>query len=436
MRHARVWSITLGMAIAGNSVALAQEKSDTNLPVSLTSGGLILDDEPQEFTVEVEQTPTPAPAPAPALAPKAPAKLPRSAQANEGTELIQTVYPNGSPRISKQVALDPEGNYVNHGEYQEWSEAGGLLLNGHYDMGKQTGVWIRTLQAKESKLFESEPYKRFKAPFQSTAVFEDGKLHGLWAITDKEGNKVSEIQLSSGKRDGLAVWYNPSGTVLWQSEYTDGVLHGTFVEKDAAGKVTRQTQFINGRKVDKKSESYANKKTKSEYQFLTAPQALVTPDNWNTTTLAVYKVEGEEIRSGLFTTFYEGGSVRSQTNYVNGIQDGEFLSWYSNNQRESAGRYSNGRQSGKWSWWHENGMRKATATYENGAIVGTVLAWNDQGIKINPGDFAKAQSEAAKSVPGATEKSATNAKSPQQPARSTNAASSRSASNSRRPGSK
>ncbi|MFO0940819.1 MAG: hypothetical protein U0930_08625 [Pirellulales bacterium] len=304
-------------------------------------------------------------------------------------ELVQQLHPNGSLKVAKHVKLDVNGNYVSHGEYQEWAESGELKMSGHFNMGKRDGLWIRFCHAKESKLLETEPYNKFKAPFQSTAEFVGGKLHGLWTITDKDGKKVSEIQLAEGKRSGIATWYHSNGAVFWQSEYKNGLLDGVFTEKDSTGKVTRQTQYIQGQKAEKNSEYYANKKRKLEYQFLTPAQVPVTLDDWNSTTLATYDVKGNEVKHGTYTVYYENGSVRSQVTYNQGVQEGSFVGFFPNNQREVVGVYLGGKQHGKWSWWHENGMRKAVANYDHGVLVEAALAWNDQGERIEANELPK-----------------------------------------------
>ena len=306
-------------------------------------------------------------------------------------ELVQQLYANGSPRISKHVKLDANGNYVNHGEYQEFGPTGDLVVSGEYRMGQQHGLWIRICATKQSKLFESEPYAKFKAPFQSTAEFAEGKLNGVWSISDKDGKKVSEIQFASGQRNGLATWFHPNGTVFWQSEYKAGKLNGAFIEKDVSGKITRQNKFVDGHRLAKSTEHYASKKIKVEFDVLSPAQVLVSPDDWNTSTLATYDPKGDEIKHGSYTYYYETGAVRSKSNYKNGLQDGEFAAWYSNNQREVVGSYVDGKQHGKWSWWHENGMRKAIANYEHGQLTEPAMAWNDQGVRVEASELIESK---------------------------------------------
>jgi antitoxin component YwqK of YwqJK toxin-antitoxin module len=430
MRKTAVWSGAIGIIIASNSSALAQQNLNSSakpFSIELNSSRSILENDREEYTVVVETPAVVSPAVVPAVS---------STGLPEGVELVQQLYPNGSPRIAKHVTLDSKGNYVNHGEYQEWSEKGDLMVSGQYDMGKQKGLWVRYCDANSAKLFASEPYKRFKAPFQSTVEFADGKMNGVWTIADKDNIKISEIQLVAGKRNGRAVWYHPTGNILWQSEYQDGLLSGNFIEKDATGKMTRQIQYLNGQKGEKKTEYHANKKPKQEYQYLTSAQTVVTLDDWNTSSLATYDSaatdhsKAEIIKHGSSISYYENGSVQSQTSFKNGLQDGEFVSWYPNKQKEITGHYSHGRQTGQWSWWHENGMRKATATYENGSLVGTVMAWNDQGIRVHSADFVTTQAEPAPR-PAAASKAAVAT-----PKRQATSGGSRSASSTRRPGGK
>jgi antitoxin component YwqK of YwqJK toxin-antitoxin module len=301
------------------------------------------------------------------------------------TELIQQKYPSGKLHIERQVTLDPQGNYVSHGDYQEWSESGDLITTGSYHMGKQQGVWVRFLSSTESRLFEKEPYRKFKSPFQSTVEFERGKMNGVWTIIDQEGRTVSQIQLVDGLRDGPAMWYLPNGTVLWQSEYREGILDGSFVEHDSSGKMVRSQQYQRGKRIEQKKQYYSNKQIKSEYEYLTASQRMVVPDDWNQNTLAVYEVSGEPVKHGQHTVYYENGAVRSVVTYDEGRLVGKFESWYPNGQREVVGGYRDGVQQGTWNWWHPNGMRKTSVAYQDGKISTEVMAWNDTGLRIHTG---------------------------------------------------
>jgi hypothetical protein len=58
-------------------------------------------------------------------------------------EVIRERYPNGSVKIERGVALDADGNYMNHGMWKLWNEEGTLVAEGQYDMGERTGAWSK-----------------------------------------------------------------------------------------------------------------------------------------------------------------------------------------------------------------------------------------------------------------------------------------------------
>ena len=350
----------------------------TNSQYAVEQDALLLD-EPTSFAMENEK-----------LTPKKLSKAPDvristydvNAPTENAIEIVVQRYPNGKPQIERHVKLDSEGNYVNHGEYQEWNEAGDLIVTGAYANGLQDGPWIRFCTTRDSDLFAREPYNKFKPPFQSTVEFVLGKLDGLWTISDKDGKTVSQIQLREGHRNGTAVWYHATGVPLWQCEYRNGILDGSFIEKDQSGKVLREIRYYAGRKLEKKQDFHANKKLKSEFEQIGSAQTLKTPDDWNHSKLATYELSGDSIKNGVHATFFDNGSARSTAYYRNGQLDGRFESWYANGQKEVSGQYEIGVQEGQWDWWHPNGMKKASVNYVNGIAHGEPLTWNESGRRV------------------------------------------------------
>lgn len=318
--------------------------------------------------------------------------------AQRPVELVQQRHANGNPMVQRQVTLDSDGNYVNHGSYQQWNEYGESILNGQFQMGQKEGQWNRICQLQESKLFEKEPYKHFKAPFQSSVEFKHGQMHGIWTIADKDSRTISQIQLEAGNRDGPAIWYHPSGSVYVQSEYRNGLLHGKYLEMDSQGKLVRESVFHQGQLVSKRQDWFPNKKLKEDYEYLGPSQKLIAPDNWNTTSLATYESIGQETKHGSYIAYYENGNVRSQAQYRHGKLVARFESWYPTGQKEASGNYLDGAQDGQWSWWHPNGMRRAVSQYEKGKVKGQVQAWNEQGQRIEPVELAS--SKIKEPVPG------------------------------------
>ena len=191
------------------------------------------------------------------------------------TETVRERFKNGKVRIEKNVTLDASGNFVTHGMFTEWNEKGELVQTGTYKNGKREGAWIKICQASQAKLFDSFPYNKFKAPFQSTVEFVDGEMNGVWSITDANDRVVSHISIEKGVRNGRAIWNLPSGMSAYEADYENGVLHGQFVEKDATGKVVKQLDYDKGsvRQLDR--ETFPNKQPKSEIYVLSGKAKLV-----------------------------------------------------------------------------------------------------------------------------------------------------------------
>ncbi len=82
-------------------------------------------------------------------------------------DTIRDRFPDGRVRIERQMKLDANGNFIHHGSFKSgptketWLPPEAIKK----DKGR---CWIRVCQAKESKLFETYPYAKFKFPLQSS----------------------------------------------------------------------------------------------------------------------------------------------------------------------------------------------------------------------------------------------------------------------------
>lgn len=295
------------------------------------------------------------------------------------TELVRDRFPSGKPRVERRVTLDAEGNYVNHGEYREFSDKGDLLVSGSYQQGQRTGVWAKFLVGNESQLSKTYPFAKLRPPFTSSVEFEMDHMQGVWVISDRDKRVACQIELQHGQRHGTMTFYHPNGQVYLQSTYVNGVLDGPSLEKNQEGKVVRDELYTTGRKQVVETEHFNNKSVKSIMRFLTAAQQVAQPDNWVTTTLASYSSAGEKTLQGEFITYHENGQIASKGNYENGQLHGSFESWYRNGELSASGGYDHGQQHGPWTWRHANGMKRAVASYDKGEPQGEIRAWDDKG---------------------------------------------------------
>ena len=76
-------------------------------------------------------------------------------------ETITERYPDGKTKIKRQVTQDSEENYVNHGPWIEYDQAGNEIMGGTYRLGERDGEWFRYFTPKEAKIFSSAPYNQF-----------------------------------------------------------------------------------------------------------------------------------------------------------------------------------------------------------------------------------------------------------------------------------
>ncbi len=228
------------------------------------------------------------------------------------TEKVTERFANGSDRIHRHVTMDAEGNFQNHGDYQEWNSKGDLVASGRFAMGLREGIWIRVWQPGEAKLFETYPYLKFKPPFQSSVEFASDKMNGVWTITDADNRIVSQVQLADGLRDGPSTWYHPNGKIYYQADYRNGILHGAFVEKNAEGQTVRDDLYTDGKRMVTEKDMHPKKNVKSEMQYLTPGQTLVTRDDWVNCRLASYEANGEKSSMDLFKYSTKTDSSRAK----------------------------------------------------------------------------------------------------------------------------
>src|SRR5947207_2649855 len=65
-------------------------------------------------------------------------------------ELVRERYLDGKVRVERQVTLNNEGNYVNHGTWKMYSPTGDVVAEGQYNFGERNGMWTRWNARKDS----------------------------------------------------------------------------------------------------------------------------------------------------------------------------------------------------------------------------------------------------------------------------------------------
>ena len=290
-------------------------------------------------------------------------------------------YADGKVRVERQVTLDGDGNYVNHGAWKLFSTSGDVVAEGQYSFGKRVGTWTRWVGVNDSAMLKEFPFKQFKPPFMSQATFVDGKMEGDWTIADANERKAMAITLTAGQRNGTATMWLPNGKVCWQMTYHQSVPVGDLFEMNSKmGEAELTSSFDNGHKIVTKSENYPRgKQVKSEIVCLAAKSTLKAPDDFWATTLAKYVPEGKDERHGAIKTWFANGQLEQEGQYQNGKKSGLFKFWHENGQLASTGEYRDDQPVGEWVWYYQNGQKSSVGKYDHGKLVGNWRWWDEQG---------------------------------------------------------
>ena len=322
--------------------------------------------------------------------PEAVAAGPAKVDSGAPVEIVQERYPSGKVKIRREMTLDQHGNYIRHGEWNMWDEAGNLIATGQYRNDQRQGAWTRVHTGSDAELFSEMPYKQFRGPFTSQATFENGRLHGKWIILDSEQRKISEWEYTNGVLHGLSIWNYASGSPMREATFLDGLVDGYLRQYDPNGKLVIDETYQQGRKLAPKIDYDKAGKKISEGIYLHARFVIESPDDWWSAKPVKYVAVGQDARHGCWTSWYPGGQKRAEGIYEHDLPEGEFTWWHSNGQQAVVGNHRKGKPHGAWVWWHENGQKATTGQYVDGEPSGAWIYWNADGQLAEKSDFSTA----------------------------------------------
>ena len=302
-------------------------------------------------------------------------------------EVIQERYPGGELKVRREVTQDAQDNFILHGEWKMWDEAGNLIGAGEYRNNHREGQWFRIHSAKDAPLFSTMPYSEFSAPFRSEATFKDGKLDGKWAITDSEGRVVSEAEYANGVLNGASKWHYVSGSLMKEASYENGLLNGLVRTYDANSTLIEEEKFEEGHKIAMKIERNKAGQKEWEAMYMHAQLVIDTEVDWWNAKPATYKAVGEDVKHGLATGWHPNGQMRVQGVYDRDRPDGQFTWWYSNGQEEVSGGFKEGLKHGMWVWRHPNGLKAMMGESQEGSATGLWYKWQADGSLLEKTDF-------------------------------------------------
>lgn len=271
------------------------------------------------------------------------------------------------------------GNFFNDGFWRVKSQAGKIIAEGQYRSGVMHGSWQRQHTSESSGLFATKPFSLFQSPFLSSVTFQNGKLDGMWTLTDAYQRKIFEIPYRNGKRHGTAIWWYPALNKMREVTFKDGLLDGKLLEWDEQDKLTRDEEFYAGKRVIRNVTFFRPKQKKAESFFLDAKLETKGDDNWWDAEPAPLMTVGEKVQHGPAAAWYDNGLPQMKGQYAQGKRVGQFSWWHASGNKELEGSYDAGKKSGRWIWWHENGMKAIEGQYENDQTIGVWQWWTESG---------------------------------------------------------
>lgn len=306
-------------------------------------------------------------------------------------EVIRERYPNGSVRVERTVIQDEQQNYINHGSWKMWDEAGQPLCQGQYRLGQRHGPWRRYYKANEATLFSAAPYNLFAPPYRSEAEFVNGQLSGTWRIVDGEERKICEWEFLDGRRNGKSVWWYPNGQPMREINYASGMIEGEILEWDQQGRIVTQDKFLEGRRLVERVENYPSGQKESAGMLLYPKLILKQADDWWECRLAQYEQSGKSEKHGKWTVWYENGQKKVEGTYEHDQPQGKFVWWHANGQKALEGEYAGSRKLGIWTWWHDNGQKSIQGEYASGTPQGPWTWWEQSGKVAQRAEFTGGQ---------------------------------------------
>jgi hypothetical protein len=132
---------------------------------------------------------------------------PRAQPSVEKAELVETTWPDGKPRLRKQVLRQPDGTLLDHGIFMTW------YANGQKEF---EGVYVR------------------------------GELEGVATSWHRNGQKWVEERHVHGRRHGARFSWDEKGVLRKEEHYVDDKPDGTWTAWDAQGRIKAQQHFDRG----------------------------------------------------------------------------------------------------------------------------------------------------------------------------------------------
>jgi antitoxin component YwqK of YwqJK toxin-antitoxin module len=108
--------------------------------------------------------------------------------------------------------------------------------------------------------------------------------------------------------------------------------------------------------------------------------------------------DGEFIRHGTATVWYENGQKKSEQQFADGEPHGPRSTWYIEGRKWTEGSYANGLEDGTWRAWYPDGTPQNEWTMVRGVWHGVYSEWHPNGKKRMEVEFVKGKRQGPMTV--------------------------------------
>jgi antitoxin component YwqK of YwqJK toxin-antitoxin module len=149
-------------------------------------------------------------------------------------EVQRESYPDGKPRLEREMTRDARGQLIVQGAAKEWFENGQLAAKGRYTAGLKHGVWETWHENGEhaSKGRFERGARKDKWSFWTAEGADDLERSGDYAlerIPDAAGGVRAVGYRVDGRRQGVWRFLWPDGRLQFTGHYRNGVRDGAWV---------------------------------------------------------------------------------------------------------------------------------------------------------------------------------------------------------------
>lgn len=333
------------------------------------------------------------------------------------------VYPDGE--ILKQVEWYTNGikkleipfkDNVPHGKFKQWSDLGDLIGTGYYKKGKKDGDWTsfyfdRKVQAERhykddhpvgdwegwhynrNKAFEEHYSKQgdsidvWKKWYPNGVLAEENSCHpgspsGHVTYYSSDSIRSSEYDCAYGKHHGKSQEYYPSGKLMIEGYYDQGIQEGTWTLFRADGTIQKQERWKGG-------------KRDSLWRWFNKDGSILREslfENGNGTSYGTCHRETDDFVCAEST--FVAGELSGKVWYMKRDKRLRYEEmWLAGTIQESRifypdsvggglaseGFWKDGKREGIWRNWYANGVLMDSLTYVNGERVGEQFSYDSTG---------------------------------------------------------